>query len=82
MTLDDPDFSSFFFLFNTDDQLDFFTDTLFPWREMTLDWNEVELFSVPLVLLPKADYTFCFLLTDDPDTLSSFDFKFFTIKIE
>ena len=82
MTLDDPDFSSFFFLFNTDDQLDFFTDTLFPWREMTSDWNEVELFSVPVVLLPKADYTFCFLLTDDPETLSSFDFRFFTIKIE
>ena len=82
MTLNDPDFSSFFFLFNPDDQLDFFTDTLFPWREMTSDWNEIELFSVPVILLPKADYTFCFLLTDDPDTLSSFDFKFFTIRIE
>ena len=82
MTLDNPDFSSFFFMFNPDDQLDFFTDTLFPWREMTSDWNEIELFSVPVILLPKADYTFCFLLTDDPDTLSSFDFKFFTIRVE
>ncbi len=82
MTLDDPDFSSFFFMFNTDDQLDFFTDTLFPWCEMTSDWNEVKLFSVPVILLPKADYTFYFLITDDPDDLSCFDLRFFTIKIE
>ena len=82
MTIDDTDFSSFFFLFNKDDHLDFLTDTIFPWREMTSDWNELELFSIPLIFLPKADYTFYLLITDDPDTLSSYELVFFTISVE
>ncbi len=68
-------------LFNSDDQLNFLTDTLFPWREMTSDWNEVELFSIPVTALPKATYTFYLLVTDDPDTLSRYDFRFFTLQI-
>ncbi len=82
ITLDHPDLSSYFFLFNSDDQLNFLMDVLFPWREMTSDWNEVQLFSLPVTALPKANYTFYLLITDDPETLSRYDFRFFTIKIE
>ena len=82
ITLDHPDLSSYFLLFNSDDQLDFLTDTLFPWREMTSDWSEVELLSLPVTALPKANYTFHLLLTDDPDTLSRYDLRFFTINID
>ena len=82
ITLDHPNLSSYFFLFNSDDQLNFLMDVLFPWREMTSDWNEVQLFSLPVTALPKANYTFYLLITDDPETLSRYDFRFFTIKIE
>ena len=49
---------------------------------MTSDWNKVELLSLPVTELPKANYTFYLLLTDDPETLSHYDFKFFTINID
>lgn len=82
ITLDHPNLSSYFFLFNSDDQLNFLMDVLFPWREMTSDWNKVQLFSLPVTALPKANYTFYLLITNDPETLSRYDFRFFTIKIE
>ena len=81
ITLDHPDLASYFLLFNSDDQLNFLTDTLFPWREMASDWNEVELFSIPVTALPKATYTFYLLVTDDPDAFSRYDFRFFSIQI-
>ena len=82
MTLSDPDFLPYFFLFNTDDQLGLLTDALFPWREMTSDWSEADLFSIPVILLPKGDYSFYLLVTDDPDTLSRYDFRFFTVNVD
>ncbi len=81
-TLDHPDFSSLFILFNTNDQLDLLMDTFFPWREKTSDWNEAELFSIPITLLPKAIYTFYFLVAGAPYDFSNYDLKFFTIKID
>ena len=82
ITSDYPEFVPYFFLFNKDNQLEAMGDTVFAWRKDSSVWNQIELLSISTKLLPKANYTFYSLVTDDPVTWSTFDFKYFTIKIE
>ncbi len=82
LSLDFPELSSYIFLFNSNDQFDVYLDTLFPWRENTTEWNQTELLSLPVSVLPKGNYIFYFLITDDPIALSTYDLKFFSLKID
>lgn len=83
LSCDHPDLLTWFFLFNTENQIVSLEDSLLPWRKETKSWQQEEsLVSVPVEALPKGNYTFYSLVTDDPVELKTYDLKYFTINVE
>lgn len=79
-----PAFAPYFFLFNTNDELIVMEDVLVSWRveESRCQWQQVgELLSLPIDALPPGKYTFYSLVTSKPETLETYDLRYFTLSL-
>ena len=81
---DAPELAPYFLLYNVKDELVIMEDVLVPWRDETscCQWQQVDpLLSFPVEMLPPGKYTFYSLVTESPETLETYDLRYFTLDI-
>ncbi len=79
---DAPELAPYFLLYNAKDELIVMEDLLVPWRDETVccQWQQADpLLSFPVEMLPSGKYTFYSLVTERPETLETYDFRYFTL---
>ena len=79
---DAPELAPYFLLYNVKDELVIMEDVLVPWRDETscCQWQQADpLLSFPVEMLPPGKYTFYSLVTESPETLETYDFRYFTL---
>ena len=81
LVLNLPGFEDKLFLFNENNELVEYTDTLWPWRTGVSASQTEQVLSVPLNLLPSFSCSLYSLVTTDPVSLSNYDIVGFTLPI-
>ena len=79
---DAPELAPYFLLYNAKDELIVMEDLLVPWRDETVccQWQQADpLLSFPVEMLPPGRYTFYSLVTTDPQSLETYDLRYFTL---